>query len=331
MPVGAAAEVRGVQVQVAPAGQRGRRGTAAGSRGSGRPVPAGAGRPASSRCGPYRSARIEFEQPAALDEAALRARRLRPAAISERDRVELPRAGDAARVAVDVVGDAVLADQVLGLAPAAGQLGRAEVVERLSKNGCQCGRGAAGGVGRLVVGRSAGVAGGSERPVDVGTSAPSDQASVRHDADQCRMQDQTAIICVIGGRSGRDRLSVTAQSDSPDRRPRPMARSPAGGGVPRRFGPPQVERQRELGVRLRRRDAHRPGRVAEGEEPGDAAGSRPRGRSPGTSRGDRPPGCATWYVQPPMRRSFQVSSRSNTSGAWTGIVGCRHDGGCQAR
>ena len=47
----------------------------------------------------------------------------------ERDGVECPRPGDAARVAVDVVGDAVLADQLAGLVPAARHLAQAEPVE----------------------------------------------------------------------------------------------------------------------------------------------------------------------------------------------------------
>ena len=59
----------------------------------------------------------QFEQACPLDEAAFEMSGF-GGRDEERDRIELPGAVHAARVAVDVVGDAVLADEVLGFVPA---------------------------------------------------------------------------------------------------------------------------------------------------------------------------------------------------------------------
>ena len=67
--------------------------------------------------------------------AARRSRATRRPRCSERDRVELPRPVHAARVAVDVVGDAVLADQPPRRAPSAARSSaRPERVERARRS-----------------------------------------------------------------------------------------------------------------------------------------------------------------------------------------------------
>ena len=74
----------------------------------------------------------QFQEPRALPEARLQGGGL-GLRDQQRDRVELPRPRGAVRVAVDVVGDAVLADELLRLVPAADQLRRAEFAQRVEQ------------------------------------------------------------------------------------------------------------------------------------------------------------------------------------------------------
>ena len=81
---------------------------------------------------------------------------------------------------------------------------------------------------------------------------------------------------------------------------------------------------------LQRRHLHRARRVAEREEPSMAPAlglvGVDRERLVGPAAGmDHVIGAA---AERPLQPGVEMS---NTSGEWTGIVGCRHDGGCQAR
>ena len=218
---------------------------------------------ASSRCGPYRSARIR---------SSSRARWIRPVfqgpplgrRDQERDRVELPGPVHPPGVAVDVVGDAVLADQVLRFLPAAADLVGAQrlegVDERLpvrpdavarepsARRTSRPGRGSASqitgpgrrrratrGMSRL---RSSWVAWATTR-------------SVRH--------------CGSGQSMSHDIISRTHTAN-------PGAAARSIGLERTRFDrrPAEVERQREFGMPLQRRHLHRARRMAEREEPGMA-------------------------------------------------------------
>ena len=95
--------------------------------------------------------------------------------------------------------------------------------------------------------------------------------------------------------------------------------------------PPQVEREREIRVALLGAHFDAPGVWPMREEAREAAAlglvGVDRKRLVSCGRRD----ATTWYWQPPSERSIQVSTRSNTSGACTPIVGCSAEGGCQAR
>ena len=122
----------------APARRRRHRGGGSGCRGTFRPwqgrrkpgCPKTSSRAARRRCvssrlRPVQVGQDQVEQPGPLDQPGLDRRGV-GRRDQERDRVELPGPVHALRVAVDVVGDAVLADQVLGLFPALAQLGQAD-------------------------------------------------------------------------------------------------------------------------------------------------------------------------------------------------------------
>ena len=79
------------------------------------------------------------EQPRALGQARLDAPATRSADDQQRDR-RAPGPLHALRVAVDVVGDAVLVDQLLGLVPAPRELGRAAARRAAHEQLRQCGR-----------------------------------------------------------------------------------------------------------------------------------------------------------------------------------------------
>ncbi len=89
------------------------------------------------------------------------------------------------------------------------------------------------------------------------------------------------------------------------------------------WGTPQIQGHREFVIDHNTRYGELPRRVAETGKTAPCAGSQPHWRSPVSCRNCVQPGCATWYWQPPNERCIQVSSRSNTSGAWTGMVGCK--------
>ena len=75
----------------------------------------------------------EIEEFGTLGEGGLDARPL-VGAEKNGDSIEIPRAVHAGRIAVDVVGDAIVVDQLLGGFPAAAKFGGAEVVEQIDEH-----------------------------------------------------------------------------------------------------------------------------------------------------------------------------------------------------
>ena len=95
--------------------------------------------------------------------------------------------------------------------------------------------------------------------------------------------------------------------------------------------PPEVERERELGIVHVRRRGVSAGRMAEGIEARRPAAlgleAVLRERVDGAPARVRRRGS----VKPAIARSFQPSMTSKTSGVWMPIVGCSAEGGRHAR